>query len=164
VRKTLVLVIVLCFIPLFVFADLGVGGSAFFNSPVLIGQTPTLSGLSSAGFTFGGDLRFKLSLLQLDALALVTVKDVTAINLYADAGLALDILFLRLSLGAGPTVGYVFGGPEPMLLGFNAKANVDLMLGRLSLGLSYIMDLIVNDGIRLDRSTGLLGASVLIWF
>ena len=44
-RKTLILVLVLAFIPLLSFAELGLGASAFFNSPVLIGQKPNVSGL-----------------------------------------------------------------------------------------------------------------------
>ena len=37
-KKTLIIVLVLAFIPLLGFADFGLGASAFFNSPVLIGQ------------------------------------------------------------------------------------------------------------------------------
>jgi len=88
----------------------------------------------------------------------------TALDLYTDVGLALDLLFLRLSLGAGPNFTYEFGGADPFMPGFNAKANVDIKLGKLSVGLSYIMGLVVDNGIALDKSTGLLGVSVLYWF
>ena len=160
-------VLVLCLVPLLSFAELGVGAAAFFNSPVLIGQEPELSGLRSGGFTFGGDLRFKLSILQLEALGLVTVEDgATALDLYTDVGLALDVLILRLSLGAGPNFTYVFGGgADPAMFGFNIKANVDFKLGKhFSLGVSYITGLTIDHGIALDKSTGMLGASVLYWF
>ena len=60
-KKTLILVMVLAFIPLFAFADVGLGASAFLNNPVLIGQDPDVSQLREGGFTFGGDARFKLS-------------------------------------------------------------------------------------------------------
>jgi hypothetical protein len=164
--KRVLIVLVLCLIPLLSFAELGLGGAAFFNSPVLIGQEVTASGLTSGGFTFGGDLRFKLAILQLEALGLVTVAGgSTALDLYTDAGLALDVLFLRLSLGAGPNFTYEFGGAaDPFMPGFNIKANADVKLGKLSLGLSYITGLIVDNGIALDKSTGLLGVSVLYWF
>jgi len=163
-KKTLILVLVLAFIPLLSFAELGLGASAFFNSPVLIGTPIDKSELREGGFTFGGDARFKLSILQLEALGLVTLGDQKSIDLYADAGLALDLAILRLSLGVGPTVFFLLDSTDPNLVGFNAKANVDVKLGRLSVGLSYIMDLMVEDGIALDKSTGMLGANVLFWF
>ena len=166
-KKTLILVLVLAFIPLLTFAELGLGASAFFNSPVLIGQEPTVSELREGGFTFGADARFKfLKFLQLEALGLLTVGDsVTSIDLYADAGLAFDLAFLRLSLGAGPTVFFILSDvTDQTLLGFNAKANADIKLGRISLGLSYIIGLIVDGGIKLDKSTGMLGANLLFWF
>ncbi len=163
--KRVLIILALCLVPLLSFAELGVGGAAFFNSPVLIGQQVTSSGLTSGGFTFGGDLRFKLAILQLEALGLVTMAGgSTALDLYTDAGLALDVLFLRLSLGAGPNFTYEFGGADPFMPGFNIKANADVKLGKLSVGLSYITGLIVSNGIALDKSTGLLGISVLYWF
>ena len=132
---------------------------------MLIGQEPDLSLLRENGFTFGADARFKfLKVLQLEALGLVSTGEVTSIDLYADAGLALDLAFLRLSAGVGPTVFFLLdGSSDPTLLGFNAKANADIKLGRLSLGLSYIMGLIVDDGVQLNKSTGMLGANVLFW-
>ena len=165
-KKTLIIVLVLAFVPLFVFADLGLGASAFFNSPVLIGTKPDVSELREGGFTFGGDLRFKfLKILQLEALGLVTVGEAPSIDLYADAGLAFDLAILRLSVGAGPTM-FVFldkDAPEATLMGFNAKANADIKLGRISVGLSYIMGLMLDDGVELKKSTGMLGANVLFW-
>jgi hypothetical protein len=163
-KKTLILVLVLAFIPLLSFAELGLGASAFFNSPVLIGTPIDKSELREGGFTFGGDVRFKLSILQLEALGLVTLGDQKSIDLYADAGLALDLAILRLSLGVGPTVFFLLDSSDPTLAGFNAKLNADVKLGRLSVGLSYIMGLMVEDGIALDKSTGMLGANVLFWF
>lgn len=166
--KRILIVLVLCLIPLFAFAELGLGAAAFFNSPVLIGQEADPEGLWAGGFTFGGDLRWKLlKILQLEALGLVTIADqATSIDLYTDAGLALDVLFLRLSLGAGPNFTYAFGDAvtDTTMLGFNIKANADIKLGRLSLGLSYLTGLTIDDGVAWDKSTGMLGASVLFWF
>ena len=168
-KKTLILVLVLIFIPLLSFAELGLGASAFLNNPVLIGEDPDVSALRAGGFTFGGDARLKLRILQLEALGLVSVGDsVTSIDLYADAGLALDLAFLRLSLGAGPTLFFVLDrDTDPLLAGYNVKANADIKLGRISVGLSYILGLIVQDGlfnVQPDLSTGMLGANVLFWF
>ena len=88
----------------------------------------------------------------------------TALDLYTDVGLALDVLILRLSLGAGPNFTYVFGGAaDPAMFGFNIKANADLKLGRVTVGLSYLTGLVIDGGLAWDKSTGLLGASVLFW-
>jgi len=165
-KKTLILVLVLVFIPLLSFAELGVGASAFFNSPVLIGQDVDTHELWDGGFTFGGSLRWKfLKLLQLDTLALITLDETPAAGLYADAGLGFDLAILRLSAGVGPTLLFLGGdAPDWGLVGFNAKANADIKLGPLSVGLSYIMALNLDDGIALDKSTGMLGANVLFWF
>jgi len=168
-KKTLILVLVLAFIPLLSFAELGLGASAFLNTPVLIGEDPEVSEWGKGGFTFGADARFKLSLLQLEALGLVSVgESATSIDLYGDVGLALDLAILRLSLGAGPTFIFVLDdASEPVLGGYNVKANADIKLGKISVGVSYIMALIVQDGlfnIQPDLNTGMLGANVLFWF
>ncbi|UCF96350.1 MAG: hypothetical protein JSV89_14365 [Spirochaetaceae bacterium] len=165
-KKTLILVLVLAFIPLLCFAEFGLGPSAFFNSPVLIGQSVDGSTLREEGFTFGADARLiLLRFLQLEALGLVTLGEVNSIDLYADAGLALDLAILRLSAGVGPNFSILLGNAsESSLIGFNAKANADIKLGRLSFGLSYIMGLTVDGGVALDKSTGMLGANLLFWF
>jgi hypothetical protein len=168
-KKTIILVLVLAFIPLLSFADLGLGASAFLNTPVLIGEDPDVSQWGSGGFTFGADVRWKLlKILQLEALGLVSLgEETTSIDLYADAGLAVDLLFLRLSLGAGPTVYFLLNdATNPVLAGYNVKANADVKLGRISVGLSYIMGLVVEGGlfnVKPDKSTGMLGANVLFW-
>jgi hypothetical protein len=165
-KKTLILVLVLAFIPLLSFAEIGIGPSAFFNSPVLIGQDTDVHKLWDGGFTFGGTFRWKLlKILQIDTLALVTLDETNALGLYADAGVGFDLAILRLSAGIGPTVLFLFDSPtDPALLGFNAKANADIKLGPVSVGLSYMMALNFDNGIDLDQSTGMLGANVLFWF
>jgi hypothetical protein len=164
-RKVLLLVLVLAFVPLLSFAEVGIGASAFFNSPVLVGADIDKHELWDGGFTFGGSLRWKLWILQLDALALVTLDETNSLGLYPNAGLGFDLAILRLSAGVGPNLVFLFDSPtDPTLFGFNAKANADIKLGPLSFGLSYIMALNLDNGIALDRSTGMLGANVLFWF
>jgi hypothetical protein len=164
-KKVLLLVLVLTFVPLLSFAEIGIGASAFFNSPVLVGADVDTHELWDGGFTFGGSFRWKLWILQLDALALVTLDETNSLGLYPNVGLGFDLAILRLSAGVGPNVIFLFDSPtDPTLLGFNAKANADIKLGPLSFGLSYIMALNLDNGIALDRSTGMLGANVLFWF
>jgi hypothetical protein len=165
-KKIVILVLVLAFVPLLSFAELGVGASAYFNSPVLIGEDVDAHELWDGGFTFGGDVRWKLlKILQIDATALVTLDETNSIGLFPNAGLVFDLAILRLSAGVGPSLVFLLDDVgDPVLLGFNAKANADIKLGPLSFGLSYLMGLNFDDGIALEKSTGMLGANVLFWF
>lgn len=163
-RKRILILVVLVLLPAAIFADLGIGGAAFYKSPVLMGQSVDTDNLKVDQFSFGGDVRFKMTLFQAQALALVSVgEEVSGLDIYLDAGLALDIAIVRLSLGAGPNFIYTFGEDDPVKAGLNAKIGADLMLGGLSVGLSYIMALDIDDGIDIETGTGLLGAQVLFW-
>jgi hypothetical protein len=165
-KKILILIVVLAFVPLLSFAEIGVGASAYFNSPVLVGQDVDTHALWDGGFTFGGDLRWKfLKILQLDVPVLVAIDDVSSIGILPNLGLAFDLWILRLSAGVGPSVTFLLSDvTDPTLLGFNAKANADIKLGPISVGLSYVMALNFDSGVALDKSTGMLGANVLFWF
>ena len=71
------------------FAELGLGGAAFFNSPYLLGQSVDEEDLNVNQFTFGGDARLKFSILQGEALVLYAAGDVQSLNIYLDAGVVL---------------------------------------------------------------------------
>jgi hypothetical protein len=156
-------VLLLAALPMAAFAELGIGGAAFFNSPYLLGQSVDEDDLNVNQFTFGGDLRLKLSLLQGEALVLYSAGEVQSLNIYLDAGVAIDVMMLRLSAGAGPNFVYNIGESSPLQTGLNAKLSADLKLGKLTVGLSYIMDLLIDSGVDLNSSSGLLGAQVLLW-
>ena len=163
-KKMLIVAALLVLLPLAAFAELGVGGVAFYNSPVLLGQTEKPEELSVNKFTFGGDARLKFSLFQGEAMLLYsTSEDVQSLDIFLDAGVALDVLILRLSAGIGPNFTYNIGESEALDTGFNAKLNADVKLSKISVGLSYIMDLNLDSGVDLDTSAGLLGATVLLW-
>jgi len=161
--KKILLVALVLLLPAALFAEVGVGGAALYNSPLLINQEISEPDWNVNKFSFGPDVRFKWGILQLEALGLFSYGDYSSIDTYLDAGLAFDILFLRLSAGGGLSLNYNFED-KSLDKGFNVKLNGDVKLGKLSVGLTYIMDLTVDDGIDLDASSGLLGASVLFWF
>ncbi len=161
--KALLAAVVLAVLPAAAFAEVGIGGAAFYKSPVLVGQDPSSLDLNVNQFTLGGDLRLKLSILQGEALLLYAAGDVQSLNIYLDAGLALDVLFLRLSAGVGPNFVFVFGESNPLQNGLNAKLSADLKLGRISVGVSFIMDMSLDGGIDVNTSSGLLGAQLLLW-
>jgi hypothetical protein len=162
-KKLVLILAVLLILPVAVFADWGIGGAAFYKSPVLLGQPVDISNLNVNQFNFGGDLRLKLSWFQAEALVLYAAGDINSLNAYLDAGLALDVAILRLSLGAGPNFTYSFGKSSPMQAGLNAKVGADVKLGPISFGLSYIMALNFDNGLYVTTSSGLLGAQVLFW-
>ncbi len=163
-RKTILILTVLIILPVAVFADWGIGGAMFYKSPVLLGQKIDTDELNVDQFSFGGDLRFKLGWFQAEALLLYSAGEVNSIDTYLDAGLALDVTILRLSLGAGPNFTYnIDGGSNPVQAGLNAKIGADIMLESISIGLSYIMSLNIDDGIDVETSSGLLGVQILFW-
>jgi len=141
----------------------GIGGAAFYKSPYLLGSNPVAADLNVNQFVFGGDLRVKVSIFQAEALVLLATGTLSSFNAYIDAGLALDIAILRLSIGAGPNVTFNVGDAAPLQAGFNAKVGADIKLGHISFGLSYIMVLCLDNGIHPMTSSGLLGAQVLYW-
>ncbi|OHD72810.1 MAG: hypothetical protein A2177_09085 [Spirochaetes bacterium RBG_13_68_11] len=162
-RKFILILAVLAILPVAVFAEFGVGAAAFYKSPVLIGQLEDLPELNVNQFSFGADARFKLGWFQAEGLVLYSAGDVDSLNAYLDAGVALDVAILRLSLGVGPNFTYNFGESSPFQVGLNAKVGADVMLGPVSIGASYIMALNLESGIHVSTSSGLLGIQILFW-
>jgi hypothetical protein len=162
-RKLILVLAVLAILPIAGFAELGVGGAAFYKSPVLLGQPIDLANANVDQFSFGGDLRFKLGWFQAEGLLLYSAGAVQSLNLYLDGGVALDVAILRLSLGIGPNFATNFGQSAPVQAGLNGKIGADIKLGPISFGLSYIMALNLSNGVTVQTSTGLLGVQVLFW-
>jgi len=162
-KRLFLVLAVLVILPVAVFAEWGIGGAAFYKSPVLLGQPIDIGNLNVNQFNFGGDLRLKLSLFQAEALLLYAAGDVNSLNAFLDVGLAVDIAILRLSLGVGPNFTYNFGESSPAQAGFNAKASVDVKFGQVSVGLSYIMAWNIHNALYINTSSGLLGVQVLFW-
>ena len=162
-KKLVMVFAILAIVSTASFADFGIGAAAFYKSPVLLGQPIDLGNLNVNQFSFGADMRFKLGWFQAEGLVLYSSGDVKSLNAYLDAGLALDVAILRLSLGAGPNFTYSFGESSPMQVGLNAKIGADLMLGPISIGASYIMAMNLQNGIHIGTSSGLLGIQILFW-
>ena len=114
-------------------------------------------------FSFGGDVRLKLAWFQAEGLLLYSAGSVNSLNLFLDAGVALDISLLRLSAGVGPNFTNNFSNSPPTQAGLNAKVGADVKLGPFSVGLSYIMELNLNNGFDVKTNSGLLGVNVLFW-
>jgi hypothetical protein len=90
------------------------------------------------------------------------------IDLFVDGGIALDFLMFRFGLGAGPNLRFAVGeeNDDPFGAGLNVKATAEVMLGRISVGLTYLnsFELDFEEAGQLldqDYSKGLFGVSVL---
>jgi hypothetical protein len=162
-KRILLLATLIVLLPLAAFAELGVGGVALYNSPVLLGQSVDEDELNVNKFTLGGDMRFKLSLFQAEGMLLYSAGEVQSLDIFLDGGVAFDILMLRLSAGVGPNFTVNIGEDKVWQNGLNFKLNADVKIKRLSIGLTYITDLNLDGGIDIDTSAGLLGATVLLW-
>jgi hypothetical protein len=169
-RKLVLILVVLVILPVALFADSpsliswGIGPAVFYKSPILLGQPTDTNNLNVNQFNFGGDLRLKLSLFQAEALVLyASGNGVNSFNTYLDAGLAVDIAILRIDLGIGPNFVYNSGTNSGAQVGLNAKVGADVLLGPISVGLSYIMELNINNGVQVSTGSGLLGLNVMFW-
>lgn len=162
-KKVLVILIFLMVLPVMAFAQLGFGPAAFFKSPVLLGQSVDSDEVNVNQFSFGGDVRYRLGWFQAEGLMLYSAGDINSLDVFLDAGVALDVAILTLSAGAGPNFTKNFDGSPAQQAGLNSKVGADVRLGPISVGMSYIMSLNIDDGIDINTSSGLLGAQVLYW-
>jgi hypothetical protein len=162
-RKLFLMLFVLAILPAAIFAQMGVGGAVLYKSPVLLGQSVDIDNHNVDQFSLGGDLRYKLGMLQAEGLLLYSAGTVNSLSAYLDAGVVLDLAIVRLSLGVGPNFNDNFGASRPVQAGFNAKIGADAMLGRMSVGLTYIMAMNIDNGVDVNTRSGLLGAQVLFW-
>jgi len=172
-KKIILFLIVLAIVPISMFAqaqaeapanpmlEVDLGPAAFYKSPVLMGQPIDIRNANCDQFAFGADLRVKFGVFQAEALTLYSAGATNSLNTYLDVGLAIDIAIVRLSLGVGPNFIFNLENSTPFQAGFNAKAGIDLNVGPVVFGVSYIMALNIANVTTINTSSGLLGAEVL---
>jgi|WetSurMetagenome_2_1015567.scaffolds.fasta_scaffold345743_2 hypothetical protein len=162
-KKLIVALALMAMISGAAFAEFGVGAAAFLKSPVLAGQQLDTDNLNVNQISFGADARFKLGWFQAEGLLLYSTGEVDSLNAYLDAGIALDFAIFRFSLGAGPNFSNNFGKSYPIQAGINAKIGTDVKLGPVTVGLSYIMAMNIDNGLYVNTTSGLLGIQCLYW-
>ncbi|TVQ28084.1 MAG: hypothetical protein EA383_01315 [Spirochaetaceae bacterium] len=161
-RKMLLVLTVLVLLPAMAFAQFSVGPAAFVKSPVLLGQDVNIDDVNVNQFSFGANLRYRMGWFQAESLLLYSAGEVDSLDLYLDAGAALDITIFTVSLGAGPNFTNNFEGSPARQAGLNTRLGADVQLGPVSVGTSYIMALDITDrGFNVKTSSGLLGVHVL---
>lgn len=159
-RIFIIFCIILLSIPVFAL-DLELGPCVFLNFPIplksIIPEGEKHIGIED--LVLGADVELIFGIFQLGAIATfspaaewevddgITFQHPAFITLALDAGILIKVVFLRLGLGAGPTmrVPLIHKRPEkPIDLGINVKGNVDLVLGGVAvrLNLATYLDLI----------------------
>ena len=163
-RKLLLVMAVLIILPTMAFAQFAVGPAAFLKSPVLIGQPVDVDELNVNQFSFGADALYRVGWFQAQGLMLYSTGDINSLDVLLDAGAALDISIVTLSVGAGPNFTNNFGEGHARQAGLNSRVGADVRIGPVLVGASYIMALDIRDGgFSVRTSSGLLGAHVKFW-
>lgn len=160
-RKFLALIIIAAILPVVVFAQFSVGPALFIKSPVLLGDVIDVDISNVNQFSAGALTRFQAGVFQAEGLLLLSLGEVNSFHLFLDAGVVLDIAPVFIMFGAGPNFTNNLGTSPVFQAGLNAKAGVDLRLESLAVGLSYIMALNIDSGIKITTRYGLLGAHIL---
>ena len=158
-KLVIVMMALLMLVPASIFAidliGLRVGPAALLNTTLDLeaenmGIDPEML-KDPSSYTFGADIRMNLSVIEVNALALVTppgIDEELALDVYANAGLSLSLFdILRLGVSAGPNFTVNIGEtvetdglePDPMEWGLNLRATADLELGDFSIGISGLM-------------------------
>jgi hypothetical protein len=134
VKKTiLVLAIMVAIIPAMAFADFQIGVVAGdFAAP--ISYMDSGASISSSDLAYGLEARLKLWILQAGVSAFY-MPSIETVYMLTDAGVALDLLFLRVGAGVGPNLLADTQGGGSQLWGWNLKTTFDINLGNLGLGL-----------------------------
>ena len=133
--KKLLLVLIIAIVPLMAFAQFQVGGTALYLSDI---TQISHSSVNASDFLFGLENRAKLWIFQADAKALYMPDSMEpGILGLADAGLSLNLLFIRVGALVGVNAIYDHTGlytGSDLSTPYNVKATVDINLGGLSLG------------------------------
>ncbi len=165
-RKMRICFLALAILPALAFAQtsqVALGPAAFFKSPILLGQDIDLEALNTNQISLGADLRFRVAWFKAEALALLSLGELRSVNVFLDAGVAVDVDLVTLSFGVGPNFTGNFDGSRPVQAGLNARFGLDVLLGMNSVGISYITAFNIEDRITIGTKTGLLGAQLLFW-
>ena len=144
--KKLLIIVSLLTVPMAAFAlDLYVGPTAYYATAVQPQSVASISpsSLSLSDFAIGADARLYAGPLWIGGVGLLqpgTTALPTQMQLITDVGLGLKLLFLRAAVGVGPDFGLAFGGNSTQVAnaGANIRVTGDVVLGKFSLGLSWI--------------------------
>lgn len=151
-----------------VHAGVGIGLAAYSDTPILAAEDVNTE-LLEGNFTYGANGRIKFGRLNLDALGLYSTA-VPSIDLYLTAQLSYDLFIFRLSGGVGPALHFPLSDDtdpfdDVRIDWLNAKVDFDIVLGRISAGLSfqYLVPSKEAQQINFDEARGRIGVSLILW-
>jgi hypothetical protein len=129
------------------FAEFRLGPTALYNLAVIHDGFGGPLPVTLSDFTFGGEARLDFWLFQLGAMALYSppwreaeFADEGVLELLVSGGISFRLLFLRLSGTIGPSIVLPLGETDPAVVGSNARLAADIVLGRLSLSIFYLLE------------------------
>ncbi len=183
--KKILFILIILLISTSLFAEFRLGPAIGINFPLIADNEynpPELTGADFSDFTFGLDARLKVLFFQAGTNIFLTPgvtksdakgSEITlpaSVDIFLDAGIALDLLFFRFGLGAGPNFTFFFKDTplvsDTSSMGFNLKGSVDLVLGPVSLGIFYLNQFDFDldhptSVLSADKTQGILGLAVL---
>ncbi|GAB6089093.1 hypothetical protein [Spirochaeta dissipatitropha] len=165
-KSRCIMALILVLLPASISAGVGIGAAVFSDTPILAAED--VSDALDGTFTFGANGRIKFDRLNLDALALYAMEE-RSIDLYLTAQLSYDFLIFRLSGGIGPALRFALSESSPVdemtIDWLNAKFDLDLLLGRISTGLSfqYLVPSRNDRAVDFSSARGRIGASLILW-
>ncbi len=189
-RVCIVLIVIVLLVPSFAFAqlfDVSLGATAQVTVPNYDNfDFGDVFGKIN-NYDFGAELRLKLTVLEIDAVATYSPKDLggghTAhfVTFMPTAGLSFDIAnIVRLGVGMGPKMVWMFSdilpdsnqsfGDKFMTAPFQYRATVDFMAGPVLIGVNYAVPTTFNikthqaEGLKPEFRIGTIGVSVLYSF
>lgn len=162
-KKIYVIALMMLMIPFVAFGQLAVGGVFYAKSPLLFGDSVSIEDANVEQLCLGGDIRLKAGWLYLESVLIGSTGSVNGLDMFFDAGITMDLAMIRFSVGAGPNLSWNFNSSPIIQTGMNAKLSADVMLNKLSLGISYIMALKYNDHVEVYNKSGLVGFQALYW-
>ena len=173
--KKLSLLLLCLLLPMGVFAlDFMAGANAYYAGLIQPEDVEAVGeiDLTIADFAFGGEARLVAGPLWGSAVGVYMPGDEflpDRIHMMIDGGVAVKLLFLRFGAGLGPDFGFYLGNPVGSVAraGANLRLTGDILLGNLSLGLSWVSHVeFTRESIveALQNPYGFLGVTALLRF
>ncbi len=160
--KKIILIVILLALPLGLFAEFYIGGSALYKE-----DPEYLQDIQDDSFVndlaFGAEARLKIFMFEGSALALYEFDN--AFDVFVSLGVSFDLALFTIGAGIGPN--FVFqidsDAPEPMSIGFNGKIHVDLNLGDIKVSAYWLMlvESLSYEEFENNLTFGNIGVSVL---
>ncbi|MFP4375554.1 MAG: hypothetical protein ACLFP4_00800 [Spirochaetales bacterium] len=150
--------------------DFWIGGNAHFASVIQPDDVKNVrpEGLAPSDFAFGAEGRLYLNALTGSAVATFLPGSsfrAPRVALLTDVGLTLELPLIRAGIGVGPNFLVAFGDDtQAARAGANLRATADVVLGELSLGLSWFTNVELTGqsiGEAFSDPSGFLGITIL---